>query len=159
MKKLITFTNVFSKILYIQVLALIVLVFTITSFSYSQIPIVSGGPLKPGQSVVTSYDPVNSSYNPVRVIDVRNSPPFVVWGNFWNPNSYTGADWTQSNIGRNFSKLLSRFEATAPLHRGITIDEVGNVAAFLLSDLASAITGEIMYVDGGYSTVAVGGES
>jgi enoyl-[acyl-carrier protein] reductase I len=59
----------------------------------------------------------------------------------------------------NFSRLLARFEATAPLHRGITIDEVGNVAAFLLSDLASAITGEIIYVDGGYSTVAVGSES
>jgi enoyl-[acyl-carrier protein] reductase I len=56
----------------------------------------------------------------------------------------------------NFSKLLSRFEARAPIHRGITIDEVGNVAAFLFSDLASAITGEIVYVDGGYSTVAVG---
>ena len=38
----------------------------------------------------------------------------------------------------------------------MTIDEVGNVAAFLLSDLASAITGEITYVDCGYSTVAVG---
>ena len=56
----------------------------------------------------------------------------------------------------NFSKLLSRFEARAPIHRGITIDEVGNVAAFLFSDLASAITGEIVYGDGGYSTVAVG---
>jgi len=56
----------------------------------------------------------------------------------------------------NFSKLLSRFEARAPIHRGITIDEVGNVAAFLFSELASAITGEIVYVDGGYSTVAVG---
>ena len=57
-----------------------------------------------------------------------------------------------------FGKLLSRFEARAPLHRGITIDEVGNVAAFLFSDLASAITGEILYVDGGYSTVAVGAD-
>ena len=55
----------------------------------------------------------------------------------------------------NFSKLLSRFERAAPLRRNITIDEVGNVAAFLLSDLASAITGEICYVDCGYSTVAV----
>ena len=58
----------------------------------------------------------------------------------------------------NFSKLLARFEATAPLRRGVTIDEVGNVAAFLLSDLASAITGEITYADAGYSTVAVAGE-
>jgi len=38
----------------------------------------------------------------------------------------------------------------------VTIDEVGNVAAFLLSDLASAITGEITYVDCGFSTVAAG---
>lgn len=63
-----------------------------------------------------------------------------------------------SGIG-NFGKLLSRFEATAPLRRGVTIDEVGNVAAFLFSDLASAITGEITYVDGGYSTVAVAGDA
>ena len=55
----------------------------------------------------------------------------------------------------NFGKLLSRFEGAAPLRRNITIDEVGNVAAFLLSDLASVITGEILYADGGYSTVAV----
>ena len=59
----------------------------------------------------------------------------------------------------NFSKLLSRFEATAPLRHGVTIDEVGNVAAFLMSDLASGITGEITYVDAGYSTVAVAGET
>ena len=55
----------------------------------------------------------------------------------------------------NFGKLLSRFEAAAPLHRNVTIDEVGNVAAFLFSDLSSAITGEVIYADNGYSTVAV----
>ncbi len=55
----------------------------------------------------------------------------------------------------NFSKLLSRFERAAPLHRNVTIDEVGNVAAFYFSELSSAITGEITYVDCGYSTVAV----
>ncbi len=54
-----------------------------------------------------------------------------------------------------FSKLLSRFEHTAPLRRNITIDEVGNVAAFYLSELSSAITGEITYVDCGYNTVAI----
>jgi enoyl-[acyl-carrier protein] reductase I len=59
----------------------------------------------------------------------------------------------------NFGKLLSRFQAAAPLHRNVTIDEVGNVAAFYLSDLSSAITGEITYVDAGYSTVAVADDS
>lgn len=55
-----------------------------------------------------------------------------------------------------FSKLLHLVEKTAPLRRNVTIDEVGNVAAFLLSDLSSAITGEVTYVDCGFSTVAAG---
>ena len=58
-----------------------------------------------------------------------------------------------------FSKILHFVEKNAPLRRGVTIHEVGNVAAFLLSDLASAVTGEITYVDGGYSTVAVAGDA
>ena len=57
---------------------------------------------------------------------------------------------------KDFSKLLSGFESTAPLRRNVTIEEVGNAASFLLSDLASAITAEIIYVDNGYSQVAVG---
>ena len=60
-----------------------------------------------------------------------------------------------SGIG-NFSKLLSYNSHNAPLRRNVTIDEVGNAAAFMLSDLASGITGEIMYVDGGMNTVALG---
>ena len=60
-----------------------------------------------------------------------------------------------SGIG-NFGKLLSYNAHHAPLRRNVTIDEVGNAAAFLLSDLASGITGEIMYVDGGMNTVALG---
>lgn len=55
-----------------------------------------------------------------------------------------------------FSRILQFVEANAPLRRNVTIDEVGNVAAFLLSDLASAVTGEITYVDCGFSTVASG---
>lgn len=55
----------------------------------------------------------------------------------------------------DFRKMLAHVEHIAPLKRSVTIDEVGNVAAFLCSDLASAVTGEITYVDGGYSTVAM----
>jgi len=60
-----------------------------------------------------------------------------------------------SGIG-NFSRLLAYNAHNAPLRRNITIDEVGNAAAFLLSDLASGITAEIMYVDGGLNTTALG---
>ncbi len=55
-----------------------------------------------------------------------------------------------------FSTMLKNFAAASPLKRNITADEVGNVAAFLLSDWASAMTGEILYVDNGYSHVAAG---
>jgi enoyl-[acyl-carrier protein] reductase I len=56
----------------------------------------------------------------------------------------------------DFSKLLTYNAMHAPLKRNVTIEEVGNAAAFLCSDLASGITGEITYVDGGFNTVAIG---
>ncbi|MDO4683529.1 MAG: enoyl-ACP reductase FabI [Lautropia sp.] len=57
---------------------------------------------------------------------------------------------------KGFSSILSAVEAAAPLRRNVTIEEVGNTAAFLLSPLASGITGEITYVDAGYNN-ALGG--
>lgn len=56
----------------------------------------------------------------------------------------------------SFNKLLSFAEKQSPLRRNVTIEEVGNAAAFLCSDLASGITGEITYVDAGINTTAVG---
>ncbi len=61
-----------------------------------------------------------------------------------------------SGIG-DFRKLQDEVAKYAPLRRNVTIDEVGNTAAFLCSDLASGITGEITYVDAGYNTVATAG--
>jgi enoyl-[acyl-carrier protein] reductase I len=55
-----------------------------------------------------------------------------------------------------FGKILKFVEQNSPLRRNVTTDEVGNAAAFLLSDLASAITGEILYVDAGFSHVVAG---
>jgi enoyl-[acyl-carrier protein] reductase I len=55
-----------------------------------------------------------------------------------------------------FSRIFKFVETNAPLRRNVTIEEIGNVAAFLLSDLASGVTGEITYVDNGFSTVAAG---
>ncbi len=60
-----------------------------------------------------------------------------------------------SGIG-NFGKLLAYNAHHAPLRRNVTIEEVGNASAFMLSDLASGITGEILYVDGGINTTALG---
>jgi len=54
----------------------------------------------------------------------------------------------------NFGKLLSYTEKVAPLRRNVSIMDVGNVAAFLCSDLAGGITGEITHVDAGFNTVA-----
>jgi len=60
---------------------------------------------------------------------------------------------------KDFGKLLDSFAKTAPLRRNVSIDDVGNVAAFLLSDLAAGVTAEITYVDAGFSKVAAAIES
>lgn len=52
---------------------------------------------------------------------------------------------------KDFGKLLSLVAAASPLRRNVTIDDVGNVAAFMMSDLASGMTAEVTYVDGGHS--------
>ncbi len=57
---------------------------------------------------------------------------------------------------KNFRKMLSYNQSRAPLRKNVTIDEVGNAAAFLASDLASGITGETLYVDAGYNITAMG---
>jgi enoyl-[acyl-carrier protein] reductase I len=57
---------------------------------------------------------------------------------------------------KGFGKILEVVEANAPLRRNVTIDDVGNVAAFLLSDLAAGVTAEITYVDAGFSHVMGG---
>ncbi len=56
---------------------------------------------------------------------------------------------------KGFSRILDLVEQAAPLRRNVTIQDVGNVAAFLLSDLAAGVTGEVTFVDGGFNKVAV----
>ncbi len=55
----------------------------------------------------------------------------------------------------NFRKMLDEVAKTAPMRRNITIEDVGNTAAFLCSDLAAGITGEITYVDSGYNIIGM----
>ena len=56
---------------------------------------------------------------------------------------------------KNFRKMLSQHSNKAPLGRTVTAEEVGNVAAFMCSDYASGITGEITYVDAGFNIAAM----
>ena len=55
---------------------------------------------------------------------------------------------------KDFGKLLGTMASISPLRRNVTIEDVGNVAAFMMSDLASGVTAEITYVDGGFSQTA-----
>jgi enoyl-[acyl-carrier protein] reductase I len=57
---------------------------------------------------------------------------------------------------KDFRAMMEYSEQNTPLRRNVTIEEVGNAAAFLCSDLASGITGEITYVDGGYNVTGMG---
>ncbi|MGY3230084.1 enoyl-[acyl-carrier protein] reductase I [Luteibacter sp. HA06] len=59
-----------------------------------------------------------------------------------------------SGVG-NFRRILEQVDNVAPLRRGVTQEEVGNVAAFLCSDLASGVTGEVTYVDAGFNIVGL----
>ncbi len=63
---------------------------------------------------------------------------------------------TLASAGINgFKGMLAEAEAKTPLRRNVTIQEVGNSAAFLCSDLASGITGDVLYVDSGYHILAM----
>lgn len=61
-----------------------------------------------------------------------------------------------SGVG-SLRKMLTHVEAHAPLRRNVSIEDVGNVAAFLCSDLAAGVTGEITYVDAGYNILGMAG--
>ncbi len=56
----------------------------------------------------------------------------------------------------DFRSFLDHAEAVSPLRKNVTIDEVGNLAAFLCSDLASAVTGEVIFADAGFNIVGMG---
>jgi enoyl-[acyl-carrier protein] reductase I len=56
---------------------------------------------------------------------------------------------------KDFNKILDVVEKKAPLRRNVTINEVGDAVAFLMSDMSSCITGQIIYADSGYSIMGI----
>ncbi len=56
---------------------------------------------------------------------------------------------------KSFRKMLKFYENATPMRRNITIEDVGNTAAFLCSDLAAGITGEIIHVDNGFHMIGM----
>jgi len=56
---------------------------------------------------------------------------------------------------KGMRKMLAHVSEAAPLKRNVTIEDVGNAASFLVSDLAAGVTGEVLYVDAGYNTVGM----
>ena len=56
---------------------------------------------------------------------------------------------------KDFNSILTVVEEKSPLHRNVTIEEIGNVATFLMSNMSNAITGQIIYADNGYNIMGV----
>lgn len=63
---------------------------------------------------------------------------------------------TLSAMGvQNFGDILSIVREKAPLHRNVSLEELGSSAVYLLSDLSAAVTGQVLYVDSGYSIMGI----
>ena len=86
----------------------------------------------------------------------RAHPGATTWTASRTEPAAPSGDVRDQHAGRGL--LLALVASAAPLQRNVTIEDVGNVAAFLLSDLAAGVTAEITYVDGGFSHVALAGE-
>ena len=64
------------------------------------------------------------------------------------------APWRRP-ASKTFRKMLAHCEAVTPIRRTVTIEDVGNSAAFLCSDLSAGISGEVVHVDGGFNIAAM----
>ena len=56
---------------------------------------------------------------------------------------------------KDFNNILDIVEERAPLHKNVTIEDIGNIASFLFSDMSGVITGEVIHADSGFSSVCV----
>ncbi|XRX42413.1 MAG: enoyl-ACP reductase FabI [Buchnera aphidicola (Eriosoma harunire)] len=60
-----------------------------------------------------------------------------------------------SSVIKNFNQVIKKYQMNSPIQRSVTIQDIGNTASFLCSDLACGITGQIIYVDNGFSITSI----
>ena len=102
---------------------------------------------------VASDAEIDTAFAGIR--EVWDSLDIIVHSVAFAPREELAGTFVDSTTRDGFRKMLTHVAAATPLRRNVTTDEVGNAAAFLCSDLASGITGEILYVDAGYSHVGM----
>lgn len=88
-------------------------------------------------------------------------PTYAIWRTQWvlkacalTPSLRVNSHLAASGI-KDFRKMLAHCEAVTPIRRTVTIEDVGNSAAFLCSDLSAGISGEVVHVDGGFNIAAM----
>jgi enoyl-[acyl-carrier protein] reductase I len=134
----------------------------ISSYSFTALASALAPMLRPGGSLLTmSYhgsQQVIPNYNVMGLAKASLEASVRYLANDLGPSNIrvnaisAGPIKTLAAAGiKNFRTMLADSVKIAPLRRGVTIEEVGNTAAFLCSDMASGITAEIVYVDGGLS--------
>ena len=134
--------------------------------------VVAWGDSSNGKTTVpgTFTDPVAIAAGEFHSLGLREDGQVLAWGlNNYGQSTVPAAATNVNAISagpiktlaasgvKDLRKFLDFVEKNAPLRRNVTIEEVGNVAAFLCSDLASGVTGEVTYVDAGYSIMGAGG--
>jgi len=136
-------------------------VYSFTALARAALPI-----LKPGGSLLTltyyGSEKVTANYNVMGVAKAALEASMRYLANDLGPRRIrvnaisAGPIRTLAAAGvTGFKAMRSHFREAAPLRRHVTIDDVGNTAVFLCSDLADAITGEVVFVDAGFNILGV----
>ncbi len=137
----------------------------ISSYSFVAMAKACRTMLNPGSALLTlSYlgaERAIPNYNVMGLAKASLKPTCVIWQMQWGrrrsrQRHLCGSIRTLAASGiKDFRKMLAHCEAVTPIRRTVTIEDVGNSAAFLCSDLSAGISGEVVHVDGGFSIAAM----
>lgn len=138
----------------------------ISCFSFTEVAKRAAALMRPGGSMLTlTYDGANRvmpNYNVMGVAKAALEASVRYLASDFGPDGIrvnavsAGPIRTLAGAGISDARLMLNYQrAHAPMRRTVSIDEVGNAALYLLSDLASGVTGEIHYVDAGYNIISM----